>query len=256
MYLVIEFFFSTATPHLCRDQCGKYKQFEMISQTSSLASAYRKLISWLVRIPFTRLKVFADFREEINNEMKSFLRLFRKQNRCQGLQISSGRHGEEMGAKLAKMRESCARMLHFCDTNSEKENGKISVAYSCCFLEKVVIRRRLVGQVLGLKLTTLSEGICTVAEIVREVREQMISFEFLWVFGFGFGIWFFGFFGFGFDFLGFLSLGVVFVFLGLGFSLVYVFLFFFGFYGFLGLVTKPKNPNTKLWYLFFLGFWV
>ena len=156
--------------------------------------------------------MFADFREEINHEMKSFLRLFRKQNRCQGLQISGGRHGEEMGAKLAKMRESCARMLHFCDTNSEKENGKISVAYSCCFLEKVVIRRRLVGQVLGLKLTTLSEGICTVAEIVREVREHTISFEFLWVFGFGFGSCFFWDLGLGllFGFFGFLGLDLIF----------------------------------------------
>ena len=208
--------------------------------------------------------MFADFREEINHEMKSFLRLFRKQNRCQGLQISGGRHGEEMGAKLAKMRESCARMLHFCDTNSEKENGKISVAYSCCFLEKVVIRRRLVGQVLGLKLTTLSEGICTIAEIVREVREHTISFEFLWVFGFGFGffffcvfgfgfaIWFFWFFGFGFDFLGFLSLGLALVFFGgfLGLGVVFGFwvfgfdnCFFFG--GF----------RVWVWCLFFFWLW-
>lgn len=143
------------------ERCVKYKRNEIISASTSLALAYRRLISWLVRIPFTRLKPFENFREEINNEMKNFLRLFRKR-------IFSDNFYKEMKIKLKSMLECCKKMLIYCDKNCEKENGKIAVAYSCCYLEKVFIRRKDPEQVLGLKLTTLSDGIFTIAEIVRE----------------------------------------------------------------------------------------
>lgn len=62
------------------ERCLRYARNEIISAAASLAVTYRRLISWLVRIPFTRLKPFEVFREEINNEMKTFLRLFRKRS--------------------------------------------------------------------------------------------------------------------------------------------------------------------------------
>ena len=62
------------------DKCVRLRKYEIISGSSQLALKYRKLISWLVRIPFTRLKAFSQFREEINNEMKSYLRLLKKTN--------------------------------------------------------------------------------------------------------------------------------------------------------------------------------
>jgi hypothetical protein len=60
------------------EKCLKLKKYEIVLNSSSLASCYKKLISWLVRIPFTRLKSFDSFREEINSEMRNFLKLMRK----------------------------------------------------------------------------------------------------------------------------------------------------------------------------------
>ena len=62
------------------ERCVEYARNEIISAAARLALTYRRLISWLVRIPFTRLKPFEVFREEINNEMKIFLRMFRKRS--------------------------------------------------------------------------------------------------------------------------------------------------------------------------------
>ena len=61
----------------CCEKCKPLKR-NTISYSSTLATTYGKLMSWLVRIPFTRLKPFEKFREEINNEMKSYLKIFRR----------------------------------------------------------------------------------------------------------------------------------------------------------------------------------
>ncbi len=46
------------------------------------------------------------------------------------------------------MLECCTKMLDYCDIHCENENGKIAVAFSSCYLEKVVLRRRTPEQVL------------------------------------------------------------------------------------------------------------
>jgi hypothetical protein len=51
---------------------------DLIKNSALLAATYRKLITWLVRLPFTKLKPFEKFRDEINNKMKVFFKLFRK----------------------------------------------------------------------------------------------------------------------------------------------------------------------------------
>lgn len=141
-------------------RCVKYKRTNILSASTSLALTYRKLISWLVRIPFTRLKPFENFREEINSDMKNFFRLIRKR--------TSENFLNDLKIILKSMLDCCAKLLEYCDLNCEKENGKIAVAYSCCYLEKIILRRTSPDQPLGLKLTTLSDGIFTIAEIVRE----------------------------------------------------------------------------------------
>ncbi len=143
------------------DRCTKYKRYEIVSAASGLAQAYRRLIAWLVRIPFARLKPFEVFREDINKEMKSLLRLLRRR--------PADCLYAEMKARLQSMLECCAQMLDYCDRSCEKENGKVAVAYSCCYLAKVYLRRTSGEQVLGLRLTTLSDGVYTVAEIIRGV---------------------------------------------------------------------------------------
>ena len=42
----------------------------------------------------------------------------------------------------------CNRMLNYCDRNFDEENGKIGCAFSCCYLEKVKIRRQNPEQIL------------------------------------------------------------------------------------------------------------
>jgi len=100
--------------------------------------------------------------------MKQFLKLFRKR------QVNNLYN--EMKIRLKSMQECCEKMLDYCDRSCEKENGKIAVAYSCCYLEKVYLRRKTPDQVLGLKLTTLSDGVYTVAEIIREVNNKFFNY--------------------------------------------------------------------------------
>lgn len=45
---------------------------------SALSTSYRRLLSWLARLPFTRLKTIDQFRNEINSEMKNLFKLYRK----------------------------------------------------------------------------------------------------------------------------------------------------------------------------------
>lgn len=51
---------------------------ELVKNSALLAASYRKLITWLVRLPFTKLKPFEKFRDEINAQMKVFFKFFRK----------------------------------------------------------------------------------------------------------------------------------------------------------------------------------
>lgn len=46
------------------------------------------------------------------------------------------------------MLECCNKMLDYCDAHCENENGKIAVAFSSCYLEKVVLRRKSPEQAL------------------------------------------------------------------------------------------------------------
>lgn len=59
------------------DACVKLKH-DLIKNSAYFATIYRKLITWLVRLPFTKLKAFEKFRDELNFEMKMFFKLFRK----------------------------------------------------------------------------------------------------------------------------------------------------------------------------------
>lgn len=51
---------------------------DLVKNSALLALTYRKLITWLARMPFTKLKDFNTFRESINAHMKTFLKTFRK----------------------------------------------------------------------------------------------------------------------------------------------------------------------------------
>lgn len=51
---------------------------DLIKNSALLAASYRKLITWLVRLPFTKLRAFEKFRDEINSQMKTFFKIFRK----------------------------------------------------------------------------------------------------------------------------------------------------------------------------------
>lgn len=55
----------------------KLKQ-DLVRNSALLAATYRKLITWLVRLPFTKIKPFDKFRQEVNSQMKTFFRLFRR----------------------------------------------------------------------------------------------------------------------------------------------------------------------------------
>lgn len=46
------------------------------------------------------------------------------------------------------MRQLIVKMMDFCDACCEKENGKISVAFSYCYLERVLLKKRNLQQEL------------------------------------------------------------------------------------------------------------
>lgn len=141
------------------ENCTKLKH-DLIKMASGLATSYRKLITWLVRVPFTRLKQFEKFREEVNFKMKNFLKIFRKK-----LNENSF---DDLKSSVTDMMSSFRSILDYCETNCEKENGKISVAFSYSYLEKVIIRKKFKDQELGLSLMSLIDGVYTIAEISRE----------------------------------------------------------------------------------------
>ena len=66
--------------------------------------------------------------------------------------------------KLVKLNDICNRMMDYCDRHSEDENGKISVAFSNCFLEKVTLKRREPDQLL-------------VSGLISETRSQFNRFR-------------------------------------------------------------------------------
>jgi hypothetical protein len=55
---------------------------EFIKAISCFISiTYRKLINWMIRLPFTRHRQCELFRDELNSKMKLFLKIFRSRNK-------------------------------------------------------------------------------------------------------------------------------------------------------------------------------
>lgn len=46
------------------------------------------------------------------------------------------------------MQNLLTNMMDYCEMNCEKENGKISVAFGYCFLDRVCLKKRSVEQEL------------------------------------------------------------------------------------------------------------
>ncbi|RNA31543.1 Beta-mannosidase [Brachionus plicatilis] len=139
--------------------CSKLSS-DIIKQTSQLATLYRKLITWLVRLPFTKMKKFELFRDDINFKMKSFLKIIRKK--------LNENQADELRQMIAEIRQNLCDMLDYFDANCEKENGKVSVAFNYTHLEKVQLRKSRPDQELGVSLINLVDGVYTIAEITRE----------------------------------------------------------------------------------------
>jgi hypothetical protein len=61
-------------------QFGSKREF--VKATACFVSiTYRKLINWMIRLPFTRLKQCELFRDQVNSKMKVFLKIFRSRNK-------------------------------------------------------------------------------------------------------------------------------------------------------------------------------
>lgn len=139
--------------------CSKLSS-DIIKQTCQLAALYRKLITWLVRLPFTKMKKFELFRDDINFKMKSFLKIIRKK--------LNENQVDELRQMVVEIRQSLCEMLEYFDVNCEKENGKVSVAFNYTYLEKIKLQKRTIDQELGVSLINLVDGVYTIAEIARE----------------------------------------------------------------------------------------
>lgn len=50
--------------------------------------------------------------------------------------------------KLTSIQNLLKNMLDYCERYCEKENGKISVAFNYCYLEKVLIKKKRIDQEL------------------------------------------------------------------------------------------------------------
>lgn len=66
------------TDQLLSSEASTRLKHDLVKNSALLAATYRKLITWLARMPFTKLKDFNIFREAINSYMKAFLKTFRK----------------------------------------------------------------------------------------------------------------------------------------------------------------------------------
>lgn len=142
------------------EQCVKWRH-ELVSNANSLTPVYRKLLMWLVKLPFTKLKQFELFRNEINLKMKAFLKMFRKKSIAENLL-------NEMRHTLYDMVECIRNMLDYCDKHCEEESGRMSLIYNHAYLDRVVLKCQRAEQPLGLSLISLLDGIYTIAEIERE----------------------------------------------------------------------------------------
>jgi hypothetical protein len=157
---------------------------EFIKATSCFVSiTYRKLINWMIRLPFTRLKQCELFRDELNSKMKLFLKIFRSRNKllngdeeikllvrnCTYFKSTFKNLLDLLILKLNEMKSCVVQMIDYCEFNCNKDNSKISVAFNYCSLEKVVLKRRTPNQEIGLSFISLVDGIYTVGEINRSV---------------------------------------------------------------------------------------
>ncbi|CAF0808641.1 unnamed protein product [Brachionus calyciflorus] len=133
---------------------------DLVKQTSLLATTYRKLITWLVRLPFTKMKRFESFRDDINIRMKNFLKIVRKK--------LNEKQYDDLKQIVNDLMSNLNSMLDYFELNCEKENGKVSVAFNYTYLEKVQLRKKFPTQELGLSLISLVDGVYTISEITRE----------------------------------------------------------------------------------------
>lgn len=133
---------------------------DLVKQTSHLTISYRKLITWLVRLPFTKMKKFESFRDDINFKMKNFFKILRKK-------LNENQY-DDLKQVMSDIVFRMNTMLEFFETSCEKENGKVSVAFNYTYLEKVQLRKKFAEQELGMSLISLIEGVYTIAEITRE----------------------------------------------------------------------------------------
>jgi hypothetical protein len=138
----------------------KWRQ-ELVSNSTSLTPVYRKLLMWLVKLPFTKLKQFELFRNEFNSKMKILLKLLRKKLLTENIL-------NEMRQALYDLVECIRNMLDYCDKHCEEECGRMSLIYSHAYLDRVVLKCHTAEQPLGLSLISLIDGIYTIAEIERE----------------------------------------------------------------------------------------
>lgn len=144
---------------------------EFIKATSSfVAVTYKKLINWLIRIPFIRIKRFELFRDELNAKMKQLLKIVRSKTK---LTLLSGE--EELRQVLREMISITSNMLNECEsstqmtTSENKDSAKLAVAFNHCVLEKIVLKKQTTNQELGISLCSLVDGVFTVGEIARHV---------------------------------------------------------------------------------------
>ena len=93
----------TLLTHTCNKLVGLLKlvetnnRREFVKATACFISiTYRKLINWLIRLPFTRLRQFELFRVELNTKMKQFLKMFRSKSKLQNGGVASGSNDEEI----------------------------------------------------------------------------------------------------------------------------------------------------------------
>jgi hypothetical protein len=140
--------------------CNKLNN-DIIRLSATFTSSCKKLLSWLARLPFTRLSILNQFRDQLNNQMKLILKLFKKISKLEDFHTKLSSH-------LFKILDNCNKTLDLFEETFDDEPDKKSLIYNYCYLEKVILRRRTNEQILGLSLTKLLDGLHTIAGIEKD----------------------------------------------------------------------------------------
>lgn len=140
--------------------CNKLNN-DIIRLSTTLTTSCKKLLSWLARLPFTRLSILNQFRDQLNNQMKLILKLFKKISKQEDFHIKLSSH-------LFRILDDCNKTLDLFEETFDEDPDKKSLIYNYCYLEKVILRKRSNEQLLGLTLTKLLDGLHTVAEIEKD----------------------------------------------------------------------------------------